>query len=411
MPIRTSRQIPIKTANQAHELRDIVKSILTLFCYITFVVSPWASATLSAPPFPSIEARSYILVDVDSGQILAARDPNVRVEPASTTKLMTAYLVFQALKENKIALDQRITVSDTSWRKPGSSMYIDTRMHVPVDDLIKGMLVQSGNDATNLLAETLGGTTDGFVSTMNAQARLLGMSSTTFKNPEGLPTPGHLTTAHDLAIMGVRILQDFPEYSHYFSIKHYYYPGTPPSNGTNRNQLLFRDSSVEGLKTGHTDAAGYCLVASAARSFGHYGKRRIVAVVLGAESERKRADETQKLINWGFRTYTAVRLDIKGTTYETMKIWKGEKAFIKLGIAPSAIAVPAESVADIETQFDIPQPLSAPIAEGQQVGLMKVSLNGQLLREMPVTALEEIKEANFFVRLWDSLVLLFKSLF
>ncbi|MBK5415529.1 serine hydrolase [Pseudomonas sp. TH31] len=388
-----------------------MKSILTLFCYITFVASPWASAALRAPPPPSIEARSYILVDVDSGQILAARDPNVRVEPASTTKLMTAYLVFQALKENRIALDQRIAVSDTVWRKPGSSMYIDTRMQVPVDDLIKGMLVQSGNDATNLLAETLGGTTDGFVSTMNAQARLLGMSSTTFKNPEGLPTPGHLTTAHDLAIMGVRVLQDFPEYSHYFSIKHYYYPGTPSSNGTNRNRLLFRDSSVEGLKTGHTDAAGYCLVASATKSFGHYGKRRIVAVVLGAASDRKRADETQKLLNWGFRAYSAVRLDIEGSTYETMKIWKGEKGFIKLGIAPSAVAVPAGSEANIETQFDIPQPLSAPIAMGQQVGLMKVSLDGQLLREIPVTALEEIKEANFLVRFWDSLVLLFKSLF
>jgi len=238
--------MPIKTANQVHELRDVVKSILTLFCYIAFVASPWATAALSAPPF--IEARSYILVDVDSGQILAARDPNVRVEPASTTKLMTAYLVFQALKENRLALDQRIAVSNTVWRKPGSSMYIDTRMHVPVDDLIKGMLVQSGNDATNLLAETIGGTTDGFVPMMNAQALSLGMNSTTFKNPEGLPTPGHLTTAHDLAIMGIRILQDFPEYSHYFSIKHYYYPGTPPSNGTNRNQLLFRDSSVEGFE-------------------------------------------------------------------------------------------------------------------------------------------------------------------
>lgn len=388
-----------------------MKSILTLFCYITFVSSPLALAALGAPVTPSIEARSYILVDVDSGQILAARNPNVRVEPASTTKLMSAYLVFQALKENRITLGQRIAVSNTAWRKPGSSMYIDPRMNVPVDDLIKGMLVQSGNDATNLLAETLGGTTDGFVSLMNAQARLLGMSSTTFKNPEGLPTPGHLTTAHDLAILGVRILQDFPEYAHYFSIKHYYYPGTPSSNDTNRNQLLFRDSSVEGLKTGHTDSAGYCLVASAARNFGDYGKRRIVAVVLGAASERKRVDETQKLMNWGFRAYSAVRLDIQGSTYETMKIWKGEKALVKLGVAPSAIAVPAGSVANIETQFDIPQPLSAPIAVGQQVGLMKVSLNGKLLREIPVTALEEIKEASFFVRIWDSLVLLFKNLF
>lgn len=403
--------MPIKTANQVHELRDVVKSILTLFCYIAFVASPWVSAALSAPPPPFIEARSYILVDVDSGQILAARDPNVRVEPASTTKLMTAYLVFQALKENRLALDQRIAVSNTVWRKPGSSMYIDTRMHVPVDDLIKGMLVQSGNDATNLLAETIGGTTDGFVPMMNAQALSLGMNSTTFKNPEGLPTPGHLTTAHDLAIMGIRILQDFPEYSHYFSIKHYYYPGTPPSNGTNRNQLLFRDSSVEGLKTGHTDAAGYCLVASATRSFDHYGKRRIVAVVLGAASDKKRTNETEKLLNWGFRAYDAVRLDIKGSKYETLKIWKGEKDFIKLGIAPSAIAVPTGSVADIETQFDIPQPLTAPIAVGQQVGVMKVSLKGQLLREIPVAAREEIKEANFFARLWDSLVLFVKNLF
>lgn len=388
-----------------------MKSILTLFCYISFVASPWASAAFSASPPPFIEARSYILVDVDSGQILAARDPNVRVEPASTTKLMTAYLVFQALKEKRLALDQRIPVSNTVWRKPGSSMYIDTRMHVPVDDLIKGMLVQSGNDATNLLAETIGGTTEGFVPMMNAQARSLGMYNTTFKNPEGLPTPGHLSTAQDLAIMGIRILQDFPEYSHYFSIKHYYYPGTPPTNRTNRNQLLFRDSSVEGLKTGHTEAAGYCLVASAARSVDQYGKRRIVAVVLGAASDKKRTDETQKLLNWGFRAYDAVRLDIKGSTHETLKIWKGEKDFVKLGIAPSAIAVPTGSEADIEKQFDIHQPLIAPIALGQQVGSMKVSLKGQLLREIPVVALEDISEAGIFAQFWDSLILFFRTLF
>ena len=387
-----------------------MKFIFFILASVAFF-SGTASATLSLPTPPPTEARSYIVVDVDSNQILAEHDANRRVEPASTTKLMTAYLTFQALKSGRLSLDQRIPVSESVWKKPGSSMYIDPRMNVPVDDLIKGMLVQSGNDATNLLAETIGGTVDGFVPMMNIQANMLGMKSTTFRNPEGLPTPGHLTTARDLAILGMSILRDFPEYAHYFSIKHYYYPGTPPSNGTNRNQLLFRDPTVDGMKTGHTDSAGYCLVASASRSTENFGMRRIITVVLGATSERQRANETEKLLNWGFRAYDPVRLSLTESTHETQKIWKGKKDSIEVGIESTSISVPSGQTSNIEYEYKVTTPLVAPIAKGDKVGTFRVTLSNTLLLELPVKALEDVEEANFVIKIWDTLILFFKDLF
>ncbi len=297
----------------------------SLFIALLAVSSLSSSPVFAALIAPSIGARNYILVDVDSGQVLAAKDPDAQVEPASTTKLMTAYLVFKALREKRLDLHQTVPVSTTVWRKPGSSMYLDPRMHVPVEDLIKGMLVQSGNDATNLLAETLGGTSDGFVPLMNFEAQLLGMTNTSFQNPEGFPTPGHLSTAHDLALLGISVLRHVPEYAHFSSIKNFYYPGTPASNSANPNLLLFRDPTVEGLKTGHTDSAGYCLVAAASRNVDEYGKRRLVAAVLGTASSKKRADETQKLLNWGFRNSQPLKLTMTGSGYESLEIWKGKK--------------------------------------------------------------------------------------
>jgi serine-type D-Ala-D-Ala carboxypeptidase (penicillin-binding protein 5/6) len=257
---------------------------------------------------PEIAARAYLLLDVTANQVLAAKDPDMAVEPASLTKLMTAYLVFDALRAKKIAIDQKIQVSERAWKMPGSRMFIDPKMQVPVEDLIKGMVVQSGNDATVLLAEAVGGTVERFVQLMNEQAKALGMNNTGYKNPEGLTEPGHTTTARDLGLLATRLMREFPQYTSYYAIKKYRYPGTPAANDTNRNSLLFRDPTVDGLKTGHTDAAGYCLIATAQRDFPTVGKRRLLSVVLGTSNENARAAESQKLLNWGYTAFDAIKL-------------------------------------------------------------------------------------------------------
>ena len=251
------------------------------------------AALAQVPQPPEIAAKSYLLLDVSANQVLAARDIDAPVEPASLTKLMTGYLVYGALRSGKLTLQQKLPVSERAWRMPGSRMFIDPKMQVPVDDLIKGMNVQSGNDATMALAEAVGGTAERFVDLMNQQAKALGMKNTTFKNPEGLSAPGQVTTARDLAILATRLMQDFPQELPYYALKKYRYQGTPTANDTNRNMLLFRDPTVDGLKTGHTDAAGYCLIATAKRDFPNLQGRRLLAFVLGASSEAARANEAQ----------------------------------------------------------------------------------------------------------------------
>ena len=275
-----------------------------------------ASAQIATLQPPEIAARNYMLVDMTANQVLASKDVDAQIEPASLTKLMTAYLVFDALRAKKITLEQRLPVSERAWKMPGSRMFIDPKMQVPVDDLIKGMIVQSGNDATMALAEGVGGTAENFVRLMNEQAKALGMTGTSYRNPEGLTEPGHLTTARDLSILAMRLMRDFPQYMHYYATKEYRYEGTPASNSKNRNLLLFRDPSVDGLKTGHTNAAGYCLVATAQRDMPNVGARRLLSIVLGASSENARANESQKLLNWGYTAYDAVKLFEAGQVME-----------------------------------------------------------------------------------------------
>ncbi len=272
-------------------------NILSRFLVAAALATASLVSHAQAPQPPEIAAKAYLLMDVTAGQVLAAKDPDAPVEPASLTKLMTAYLVFDALKSKKISLTQTLPVSQRAWKMPGSRMFIDPKMQVPVEDLIKGMIVQSGNDATMALAEGVGGTAERFVQLMNDQAKALGLQNTGYKNPEGLTEPGHTTTARDLATLASRLMRDFPEYVHYYSIKKYRYPGTPASNDSNRNTLLFRDPTVDGLKTGHTNAAGYCLVATAKRDFPNVQGRRLLSVVLGTTSESARANESQKLLN------------------------------------------------------------------------------------------------------------------
>ncbi len=376
------------------------------------------SASAQTPQPPEIAARAYLLLDVTANQMLAEKDVDVPVEPASLTKLMTAYLVFDALRSKKIDLKQTLPVSERAWKMPGSRMFIDPKMMVPVEDLLKGMIVQSGNDATMALAEGVGGTAERFVQLMNEQAKVLGMKSTSYKNPEGLTEAGHITTARDLSILASRLMRDFPDYVTFYAIKKYRYPGTPAANDSNRNLLLFRDPSVDGLKTGHTDAAGYCLIATAKRDLaglgasgapGTTGSRRLLSVVLGAASENSRANESQKLLNWGYTAYEAVKLFDANQAVISPAVWKGKSSTVRLGRTEAiVVAVPAGMAGKVKTQIARPDPLVAPFAKGQQLATLKVSSGEQPLVDIPLVALEAVEQAGILGRAWDAVRLWIK---
>ena len=361
------------------------------------------------PQPPELAAKAYLLIDVTANQVLAAKEPDMAVEPASLTKLMAAYLVFDALRAKKLTLQQALPVSERAWKMPGSRMFIDRKMQVPVEDLIKGMIVQSGNDATLALAEGVAGTAERFVRLMNEQAQLLGMKGTSYKNPAGLTEPGHTTTARDLGILAQRLVRDFPEYAPYFAIKKYRYAGTPAANDTSRNLLLLRDPTVDGLGAGHTQAAGYCLVATARRDFPNIGPRRLLAVVLGADSENARANDSQTLLNWGYTAFDAVKLFDAGQAVSTPRIWKGQVDTLRLGTRwPLVVAVPAGSAAEIRTQVSRPDPIVAPVARGQALGTLKVFKGDQPLLDVPLTALEGVEPSGIFGRAWDAVRLWIK---
>ena len=374
--------------------------------------TPVAATTVPAvtlPAAPEIAARAYLLLDLSSGQMLAQKDIDTPLEPASLTKLMSAYLVFDALQSKKIDIKQTFGVTERAWKMPGSRMFIDPSMKVPVEDLLKGMIVQSGNDATVALAEAVGGTQERFVQLMNEQAKAMGLKNTTYKNPEGLTEAGHSTTARDLSVLASRLMNDFPQYVGFYAIKKYRYEGTPAANDSNRNLLLFRDPSVDGLKTGHTEAAGYCLVATARRDVpglgegGKPGSRRLLSVVLGASSDTARANESQKLLNWGYTAFEAVKLFDANQAVATPQVWKGAQKDVKLGRAQAIIVtVPAGSGSKIKTQIARPEPLVAPIAKSALVGTLRVSLSDQALTEVPLMALDGVEQAGLLGRAWDA---------
>jgi serine-type D-Ala-D-Ala carboxypeptidase (penicillin-binding protein 5/6) len=376
-------------------VRALAAPLLALLCF---------AADAQVPQPPELSARNFLVMDVTASQILAGRDIDAPVEPASLTKLMATYLVFDALRSKKIDLKQALPVSVRAWKQPGSRMFIDPKMQVPVDDLIKGMVVQSGNDATVALAEGVGATVEHFVELMNQQAKALGMKNTSYKNVDGLPEPGHVTTVRDLSILSTRLLQDFPEYVPYFAIKKYRYQGTPTANDTNRNTLLFRDPTVDGLKTGHTDSAGYCLIATAKRDFPNLPGRRVLAIVLGATSESVRTDEAQKLLNWGYTAFEDIKLFDADQAVATPEIWKGSQPTVKLGRTRAVVvAVPAGAAARVKTQVSRPDPLVAPLVKGQQVGVLKVSSGDQALLDIPLVALETVDQAGVLGRAWDAI--------
>jgi len=371
-----------------------------IFLFLIFILPALASA--QAPQPPQVSGRAWMVVDVSSGQVLAAEKPDERFEPASLTKLMTAYLVFAALKEKKLALEQQVNVSERAWRAPGSRMFIEPRKPVSVDELIRGMIVQSGNDACIALAEQLAGSEEAFAGMMNREAERLGMKNTKYMNASGLPDPQHYSTARDLQLLATALIRDFPEqYALYYSQREYRYNGITQMN---RNRLLWLDKTVDGMKTGFTEAAGYCLVASSRR-----GPRRLLSVLLGSTSESMRAQESQKLLNWGFQFFDAVRLYAADTPVKEIEVWKGTRATLKAGFRSDlVVTVPKGQGDKLKADLLSLSPLVAPVAAGTRVGNLRVTLDGKPLGEYPVVALEEVPAAGIFVRAWDTLRLWFK---
>ncbi|HET9663546.1 MAG TPA: D-alanyl-D-alanine carboxypeptidase family protein [Burkholderiales bacterium] len=374
------------------------------YAFLAFAFSSAVFAQQSAvtiPPVPAIAARSYVLFDFNSGQFLQSHNAGDRVEPASLTKLMTAYLTFAALRQKTLRPEQTVPVSTRAWRAEGSRMFIEPRKPVTVDELIRGMIVQSGNDACIALAEAIAGSEEVFAQMMTREAQRLGMKNTNFVNATGLPHPQHYSTAQDLALLAAAIVRDFPEYYPLYSTKEYRYNNISQSN---RNRLLWTDPTVDGMKTGYTENAGYCLITSARRD-----NRRLISVVLGTASESARAIESQKLINYGFQFYDTVRLYEKNQPVATLQVWKGSSNVVKAGFTRDLyLTLPKGEAEKLKAHVESMQPLLAPISAGQQVGTVKLMLDGKPYRELPVVALESVPVAGILGRGWDSIRLLFK---
>jgi D-alanyl-D-alanine carboxypeptidase (penicillin-binding protein 5/6) len=359
---------------------------------------------------PEIAARNYVLMDLTTHQTLAEREADVPQDPASLTKLMTAYVVFDALKAKRLTLDQTLPISKRAWdeRKGDPSlMFIDTTMTPKVDELLRGMIIQSGNDASVALAEGVAGSVDQFVALMNRQAQAWGLKNTSFKNVTGITEPGHKTSARDIAVVFAHVIQDFPQYyADYYSKKEYTFNKIRQYN---RNLLLTRDPTVDGGKTGFTDAAGYCLAASAQRDVPN-GKRRLLSVVMGTASKEARATESQKLLNWGYAAFDAVRLFDANQAITTAQVWKGTSAEAKLGAAgPVFVAVPRGEGSKLKTEVQRTDPLVAPLAAGQRVGTLKVTTSaGTTVTEVPLVVQQEVPLAGIFGRAWDAIRLWIK---
>jgi D-alanyl-D-alanine carboxypeptidase (penicillin-binding protein 5/6) len=359
-------------------------------------------AQAAAPQPPSVVGRAWMVGDLSSGQVLAAEKADVRIEPASLTKLMTAYLVFTALHEGKLKLDQQVPVSTRAWRAPGSRMFIEPRRPVTVEQLILGMEVQSGNDATIALAEAIAGSEPLFAQLMNREAARLGLAGSHFMNATGLPDAQHYSTAADLYKLSAALIHDFPEeYARYYAVKEFRYNNiTQP----NRNRLLWLDPSVDGVKTGHTEAAGFCLIASAKR-----GGRRLLAVFVGGTSENARAQETLKLLNWGYQFFDSVKLYAGNAPVRSLQVWKGAADEVKVGVQNDLlVAVPKGDAEKLKAELVSQQPLVAPLKQGQRVGTLRVSFDGKALGEYPLVALEPVATAGLFGRAWDTLRLWLK---
>ena len=369
--------------------------------FLALLTVPVLALAQQLPTPPTLAAKSWLLIESASGQELAGQAADERIEPASLTKLMTAYLTFAALKQGTIKIDQMVPVSEKAWKSQGSRMFIQVGTTVKVEDLIKGMIVQSGNDACVALAEAIAGSEDNFAQMMNREAQRLGMKASSFRNAAGMPDAQHYTTARDLGKLASALIRDFPEdYAKYYSMKEFRYNNiTQP----NRNRLLWLDPSVDGVKTGHTEAAGYCLISSARRD-----GRRLLSVVLGAKSDGVRAQESMKLLSYGYQFYDAVKLYAKDQSVADLKVFKGTASKVKAGFRSDfVVAVPKGFAPRLQSEFVAQPKLIAPIAAGQTLGTLKVTFDGKPYGDFPVVAIEAVPLAGFFGRMIDTIRLWF----
>lgn len=374
---------------------------------LLFAIPALTSALVwaDAPALPPLAAKSWLLLDHQSGQVLTAQDADTRIEPASLTKLMTAYLTFKSLKEGKLRLEQQFTVSMKGYKVGGSTMFLEPDRPASVDDLIKGMIVVSGNDACVTLAEAIAGSEEVFAQMMTAEAKRLGMAGSNFRNSTGMPDADHYTTAADLAKLAAAIIRDFPQFYPIYSMKSFTYSnGRKTIAQPNRNLLLYRDAFVDGLKTGHTASAGFNLIASTRRD-----GRRLISVVVGTNGEEARAKESARLLGWGIQFFDTAKLGSAGQSLATLKVWKGASDQIQAGFLQDQYAtVGRGEAAGLKQELQFNEPLVAPIQQGQVLGRMKVSLNGKPLAEYPVVALQNVEQGGFFRRLIDAIRLWFK---
>ncbi|WP_308366287.1 MULTISPECIES: D-alanyl-D-alanine carboxypeptidase family protein [unclassified Microbulbifer] len=366
-------------------------------CTLLFICAALAQAEQSLIPAPpQLAATAYILVDAHTGQVLVEHDADKQVPPASLTKMMTAYIVSEEIEKGSIKETDQVRISEKAWRKGGSKMFVKVGNKVPVIDLLRGVIVQSGNDASIALAEHVSGSEEVFAEVMNQQAELLGMRDTHFVNATGWPAEGHLTTARDLATLARAVIADHPQHYDIYSEKYFSYAGI---NQPNRNRLLWRDPSVDGLKTGHTEAAGYCLVASAVKR-----GMRLIAVVLGTDSDEKRAAETQKLLAYGFRYFQTHKVYSKDDILQTERVWGGKSAQVGISVQEDVfVTIPRGGEENIKADLIIDGELEAPLEKGQPVGKVVVTLDGETVADIPAVAAEEVEKAGFFKRIWDSI--------
>lgn len=374
-----------------------------LSALLGFLLMTSAHAQTITPP--TIAARAWLLLDASSQQVLASQEADTRVEPASLTKIMTAYLTFSAIRDKQLDMNQTINVSTHAWKVDSSSskMFIEPDTAVRVTDLLHGLIVQSGNDAAVTLAEAVAGDQAAFTVLMNRQAAQMGLKNTRFANPHGLPDPNNYSTARDLSVLAWRLITDFPEFYKIYSVKSFTYNKISQSN---RNRLLWLDETVDGMKTGHTQAAGYCLIASAVRS-NDSGQRRLISVVLGAESDNMRAQESQKLLNWGFMNFQSFKIYSKDQAVLTPVVWKGSRDTVRLGFNRDVyVSLPRGLTAHLKSVVQRTDPLIAPIAQYRQVGTLKVLADGKVISELPLQALDQVNEATIFGRTLDSLRLM-----
>ncbi len=374
--------------------RLAVSFFLGLLFAVT-VQSSYAASPIFTPAAPSVAASSYLLMDFNSGRVLAEKDPDKRVAPASLTKIMTVYVVFRELKAGHLALDEKVTISQNAWETGGSKMFVEVNKQVPIEDLLQGVVIQSGNDASVALAEHVAGSEQTFATMMNEQAARLGMTNTHFENSMGLPTENHYSSARDLATLAQALIKEFPEYYRWDSQKEFTYNGITQQN---RNQLLWRDPSVDGIKTGFTDDAGYCMVASAKRE-----DMRLISVVMGTASANARANESQSLINYGFRFFETHRLYEGGKALTEAKVRKGETSKLQVGLAEDVYATaPRKHFSELKAETQLDKAIVAPINKGDTVGNLVVTLEGQPILSKPLVAMDAIAQGGLFRRLYDA---------